>query len=146
MEEIIPFIVSLLTPLFRQIMPSNITSGKIQCSSGGSLSIQGIKKWICSGFTYTYIFEKQGGKSKKKYYLSYVIDLSKSVLLLCNYSHCIATIVLLLIAPSTVEDNDDIYIDVIINTIDGVKIVDFNSKCSIFQNIYNSFNIFNYPD
>ena len=136
MEEIISFVISLLTPLFRQIMPSNIASGKIPCTSGGSLSIQGIKKWICSGFTYTYIFEKQGGKSKKKYYLSYVIDLSKSALLLCNYSHCIATIVLLLIAPSTVEDNDDIYIDVIINTIKGVKIVDFNSKCSIFQNIY----------
>ena len=136
MEEIIPFIISLLTTLFRQIMPSNIASGKIQCTSGGSLSIQGIKKWICSGFTYTNIFEKQGGKNKKKYYLSYVIDLSKSALLLCNYSHCIATIVLLLIGPSTVEDNDDIYIDVIINTINGVKIVDFNSKCSIFQNIY----------
>ena len=135
MEDIILFIISLLTPLFRQIMPSNITSGKIPCMSGGSLSIQGIKKWICSGFTYTYIFEKQGGKSKKKYNLSFVIDLSKSVFLLCNYSHTIATIVLLLISPSTVEDNEDIYIDVIINTIDGIKIVDFNSKCSIFQNI-----------
>ena len=135
MEDIILFIISLLTPLFRQIMPSNIALGKIPCTSGGSLSIQGIKKWICSGFTYTYIFEKQGGKSKKKYNLSFVIDLSKSVFLLCNYSHTIATIVLLLISPSTVEDNEDIYIDVIINTIDGIKIVDFNSKCSIFQNI-----------
>ena len=135
MEEIISFIISLLTPLFRQIMPSNIASGKIPSTSGGSLSIQGIKKWICSGFTYTYIFEKQGGKNKKRYNLSYVIDLSRSALLLCNYSHCIATIVLLLIAPSTVEDNEEIFIDVLINTIDGVKIVDFNSKCTIFQNI-----------
>ena len=65
-EEIILFIQTLLTPLFRQIMPANIASGKIPCTSGGSLSIQGIKKWICSGFTYTYIFEKQGVKSKKK--------------------------------------------------------------------------------
>ena len=135
MEEIISFIVTLLTPLFRQIMPSNIASGKIPSTSGGSLSIQGIKKWICSGFTYTYIFEKQGGKNKKKYNLSYVIDLSRSSLLLCNYSHCIVTIVLLLIAPSTVEDNEEIFIDVLINTVYGVKIVDFNSKCTIFQNI-----------
>ena len=135
LEEFVPFFVSLLTPLFRQILPSNIASGKLPCSSGGSLSIQGIKKWICSGFTYTYIFEKRGSKNKKKYNLSYIIDLSKSVLLLCNYSHCIATIILLLIAPSTVEDNEDIYIDVIINTINGIKIVDFNSKCTIFQNI-----------
>ena len=66
MEDIILFIRALLTPLFRQIMPLNIVSGKILCTSGGSLSIQGIKKWICSGFTYTYIFEKQGGKNKKK--------------------------------------------------------------------------------
>ena len=136
MEKIISFISSLLTPLFRQIMPSNTPSGKIPCTSGGSLSIQGIKKWICSGFTYTYIFEKQGGKNKKKYNLSYVLDLSKSVLLKFNYSHCIATIVLLLIAPSTINDNDEIFIDVIINTIKGIKIVDFNSKCTIFQNIY----------
>ena len=135
LDEIITYIISILTPLFRHIMPSNIASGKIPCTSGGSLSIQGIKKWICSGFTYTYIFEKQGGKNKKKYNLSYVIDLSKSAFLLCNYSHCIATIILLLIAPSTVEDNEDIFIDVIINTFYGVKIVDFNSKCTIFQNI-----------
>ena len=135
LDELITYIINLLTPLFRQIMPSNIASGKIPCTSGGSLSIQGIKKWICSGFTYTYIFEKQGGKNKKKYNLSYVIDLSKSSLLLCNYSHCIATIILLLITPSTVEDNEEIYIDIIINTIGGIKIIDFNSKCTIFQNI-----------
>lgn len=55
--------------------------------------------------------------------------------MLCNYSHTIATIVILLIAPSTVEDNEEIFIDVIINTNDGVKIVDFNTKCSVFQNI-----------
>ena len=129
------FIISLLTPIFKKIMPPNTAAGKIPSTSGGSLSIRGIKKWICSGFTYTYIFEKQGGKNKKKYILSFVIDLSKSALLICNKSHCITTIILLLIAPSTVDDNEDIYIDVIINTISGIKIVDFNSKCTIFQNI-----------
>ena len=94
-------------------MPSNNASGEIPFISGRSLSIQGIKKWFCSGFTYTYIFEKQGGK-KKKYNLSFIINLSQSVLLLCNYSYAIATIVLLLISPSTVEDNDEIFIDIII--------------------------------
>ena len=77
----------------------------------------------------------QKARRKKKYNLSFVIDLSQSSLLLCNYSHTIATIVLLLISPSTIEDNEDIFIDLIINTIDGIKIIDFNSKCSIFQNI-----------
>jgi len=117
MEEIILYVRTLLTPLFRKILPPNAISGKIPCSSGGSLSIQGIKKWICSGFTYSYIFEKLGGKNKKKYNFSFIIDLSKSALLLCNYSHAIATIVLLLIAPSTVEDNEDIFIDIIFNSI-----------------------------
>ena len=56
MEEIILFIWTLVIPLFRQIMPSNIVSGKMPFSSGGSLFIHGIKKWICSGFTYTNIF------------------------------------------------------------------------------------------
>ena len=135
LEEIISFIKSLLTPIFLQILPSNFALGKIPCTSGGSLSIQGVKKWICSGFTYNNIFEKQDGKNKKKYNISFVFDLSSSALLYCNYSHCIATIILLLIAPSTVEDNEDIFIDVIINTINGIKIVDFNSKCEIFQNI-----------
>ncbi len=134
MEDIIIFVKTLLAPLFRLIMPSNVSLGKIPCTSGGSLSIQGIKKWICSGFTYTYIFEKQGGKNKKKYNLSFIIDLSQSSLLLCNYSHAIVTIILLLIAPSTIEDNEEIFIDVIINTINGINIIDFNSKCSIFQN------------
>ena len=134
MEEIIIFVKTLLAPLFRLIIPSNISLGKIPCTSGGSLSIQGIKKWICSGFTYPYIFEKQGGKNKKKYNLSFIIDLSQSSLLLCNYSHAIVTIILLLIAPSTIEDNEEIFIDVIINTINGINIIDFNSKCSIFQN------------
>ena len=101
-------------------MPSNIASGKITCTSGGILSIQGIKKWICSGFTYTYIFEKQG--EKKKYNLSFVIGLSQSVLLLCNYSHPIATIILLLIVPSTVENNEVIFIVVIINTLMELKL------------------------
>ena len=126
MEDIIIFVKTLLAPLFRLIMPSNVSLGKIPCTSGGSLSIQGIKKWICSDLhILTFL---------KKYNLSFIIDLSQSSLLLCNYSHAIVTIILLLIAPSTIEDNEEIFIDVIINTIYGINIIDFNSKCSIFQN------------
>ena len=72
---------------------------------------------------------------KKKYNFSFIIDLYQSALLLCNYSHAITTIILLLIAPSTVEDNKDIFIDFFFNSINGVKIICFNSKCSIFQNL-----------
>ena len=77
MEEIILYVRTLLTPLFRKILPPNAISGKIPCSSGGSLSIQGIKKWICSGFTYSYIFEKQGGKKKYIIFLLLLIFLNQ---------------------------------------------------------------------
>ena len=77
MEEIILFVRTLLTPIFTQIMPSNNASGEIPFISGRSLSIQGIKKWFCSGFTYTYIFEKQGGKKKNIIYLLLLIFLSQ---------------------------------------------------------------------
>jgi len=41
----------------------------------------------------------------------------------------------LLIAPSIIEDNEGIFIDVIINTYNGVKIFDFNCKCENYQKI-----------
>ena len=70
MEDIILFVRTLLTPLFRQIMSSNIVSGKIPCTSGGSLSIQGIKKWFR---IYIYfIFKKQGGKKNIIFLLSLI--------------------------------------------------------------------------
>jgi hypothetical protein len=44
-----------------------------------------------------------------------------------------STILLLLSAPSTIENNDNIFIDILINTINGIKLVDYNSKCNDFQ-------------
>ena len=43
------------------------------------------------------------------------------------------SILLLLSAPSTIENNDYIFIDILINTINGIKLVDYNSKCNDFQ-------------
>jgi len=133
LEKIIEFDKKYISSTLNNSLEKNIASGKILSSTGGNISIKGIKRWVCSGFTDTNIFEKKGGKDKRKYSLSFVIDLSKSVDLIFNYSHTIATIVLILILPSIIENNDDIFIDIIINSSTGVKIIDYNVKCNDFQ-------------
>ena len=123
----------LLKNSFELLLPDNISTSKVPCSSGGSVSIKLFKKFIISGFTNPNIFLKWGRKDKKVYYLSFIIDLSKSIVLEFNYSHVISNILLLLLAPSILDNNENIFIDLIINTINGIRIVDLNTKCSDFQ-------------
>ena len=131
--KIIEFDKKYIGSSLNNSIEKNISSGKIFSSSGGNISIKGIKRWICSGFTDTNIFEKKGGRDKRKYSLTFIIDLSKSFVLEFNYSHAIATIVLVLALPSIIENNDEIFIDIIINSFEGVRIIDYNAKCNDFQ-------------
>ena len=133
-EEFILLCRELTNKFFKKYLIDNLATSKIPCSSGGTISIQGLKRFICSGFTNLNIFEKLGGNKKKNYSLTYIIDLSESSLLECNINHILSTIILLLVAPSTLEYNEKIVIDVIINTKNGIKIIDYNSRCSIFKN------------
>ena len=133
-EELILLCRSLTNKFLKKYLTNNLATSKIPCSSGGTISIQGLKRFICSGFTNLNIFEKLGGNKKRQYSLSYIIDLSESALLECNINHILSTIILLLVAPSTLEYNEKILIDVIINTKNGIKIIDYNSSCSIFKN------------
>ena len=133
-DEIILLCRSFTNKFFKKYLIDNLATSKIPSSSGGTISIQGLKRFICSGFTNLNIFEKLGGNKKKQYSLTYIIYLSESSLLECNINHILSTIILLLIAPSTLEYNEKILIDVIINTKNGIKIVDYNSNCSIFKN------------
>ncbi|KAG4092785.1 hypothetical protein H8356DRAFT_1049181 [Neocallimastix lanati (nom. inval.)] len=125
----------ILKSQFGLAFAPNTSAGKIPSASGGTISIPAIKKWIVSGFTYKEIFLKKAGKTKRKYSITIVIDLSSSIHLSCNYSHAIATILLLLIAPSTLQDNDEIKLDVIISTLNGPKIMFMSSKASTFESI-----------
>ena len=119
---------------FKSFLDKNVASGKIYCSSGGSISARAfVKNWICSGFTNPNIFQKKGKKDKRVYNISYVIDLSISIKY--AFINTISTIIILLVAPSIIEDNEEIFIDIIINAYNGVRIYDFNSKCENYQKI-----------
>ena len=121
---------------FSDFFQKNINAEKTFSSSGGSISIKAIfKNWICSGFTNPKIFEQNGMLDKRKYNLFYIIDLSKNIQYEFNYYHAIATILLLLIAPSTIDENEDIFINIIINSSCQIKIIEYNAKCSDFKNI-----------
>ena len=59
-------------------------------------------KELKNGFApdlHIHIFLKSKVEKKNIYNFSFIIDLYQSALLLCNYSHAITTIILLLIAP-----------------------------------------------
>ena len=133
-NQIITFDKIILSSCFNNYFEKNVASKKILCSSGGNISIKGLLKWICSGFTYSNIFEKKGGKDKKIYHITFIIDLSESILLDFNYTHAIGTIIIMLISPLIIENNEEIYINIIINTYDGVKIIEYNTKCMEFKN------------
>eukprot|EP00833_Pecoramyces_ruminatium_P015996 jgi/Orpsp1_1/1190028/evm.model.d7180000076217.2 len=126
---------SILKSQFGLAYSPNISAGKIPSASGGTISIPAIKKWIVSGFTYKEIFLKKAGKTKRRYSITFAIDFSSSIHLSCNYSHAIATTLLLLIAPSTLQDNEEIKIDVIISTLNGPKVMYMSSKANTFESI-----------
>ena len=132
LEEIIKFEKNYLYQSFNNYLEYNFASGKVFCSSGGTISIRGIKRWISSGFTNANIFEKKGSDDVKKYIISYIIDVSKSAFNF-NPTHIISTILIMLLVPSIIENNEEILIDIIINTNSGVHIIDYNAKCEDFQ-------------
>jgi len=125
----------ILRSQFGLAFSPNISAGKVPSASGGTLSIPALKKWIVSGFTYKEIFLKKANKTKRKYSITIAIDFSSSIHLSCNYSHAIATVILLLLAPSTIQDNEEIKIDVVVSTRNGPKIMFLSSKVNTFESL-----------
>ena len=111
----------------------NFASGKIFCSSGGNFSIKGIQKFISSGFTDTNIFEKKSNEDTRKYIISFIFDISISAFSIFSSGHTILTILIMLLVPSIIENNEEIFIDVIISTNKGIKIIDYNTSYDNFQ-------------
>ena len=132
-EDVIKYNKDNLNSSFNNYFVKNYSSGNIFCSSGGNISIRGIKRWICSGFTNTNIFEKKGAEDTKKYIISFIFDLSKSAFTTFNSNHTISTIIVMLSAISLIENNQEVFIDIIINTNSGIKILDYNAKSEDFQ-------------
>ena len=132
-ESILTMSDAYLNKFFKNYLIDNVPTKKIPCSSGGSISIPRFIKFFCSGFSDPKIFEKLLGGKKKKYSIIYILDLSESVLLDCNYSHTITIILMLILAPTILDNVQQILIDIIINTKEGIKVVDFNSNSDIIK-------------
>lgn len=132
LEKMLRFEKNYFYQSFNNYFEYNFASGKVFCSSGGTISTRGIKRWVSTGFTNANIFEKKGADDVKKYIISFIIDISKSAFNF-NSSHIISTILIMLLAPSIIENNEEIFIDIIINTNGGVYIIDYNAKSEDFQ-------------
>ena len=122
----------------------NISTRTIYGSSGIKISIKAfISNFICSGGANPNIFERKGGNDKRRYYISFVVDFSESAFLAFNYQHSISNLILLLISPCLFDSNDEIFIDVIINSSESVKILEYNIESKEFKNIHKLAKIIN---
>lgn len=109
--------------------------------SGGTISTKAIfKNRVCSGFTYPKIFEQP---NKRSYDLVYVFDLSKFVKFDFIESNILSIIIILLLAPTIIDENEEIFIDIIINTKENVKIIEYNLECNLLKNDLRLNNIIN---
>jgi len=132
LEDMIKFEKEYFNSCLNNYFEDNFASGKIFCSSGGIISIRGLKKWISSGFVNTKIFERKGPDDSKKYIITFIFDISKYAYII-NSTHVILTILIMLLAPSIIESNEEILIDIIINTNNGIKIIDYNSRSEDYK-------------
>ncbi len=133
--DIVNYTKGVLLPILNLALTSNYSTGKVPSASGGTISITGLKKWIISGFTYREIFLKRTGKNKRKYNITIALDFSISVNLDCNYTHTIATILLILLTFETIPNNEEITIDILISTKNGIKIICLNNKAINFKTL-----------
>ena len=133
-----------LNSTISNIFEKNISTRTIYGSSGIKISIKAfISNYICSGGANPNIFERKGGNDKRRYYISFVVDFSESAFLKFNYQHTISSLILLLISPCLFDGNDEIFIDIIVNGSESVKIVDYNTESKEFKNINKLANIIN---
>ena len=122
---------------FSDCFEKNISTRIIYGPSGVKISIKAfISNYIFSDGANLDIFERKGGNDKRRYFISFVIDLSQSSFLIFNYQHMVSTLILLLISPSLIEGNNEIFIDIIVNSSEGVKIIDYNIESKDLKNIY----------
>ena len=92
---------------FNDLLEKNIATEKIYSTSGRTISTKAFfNNFVCSGFTNPKIFEQNGLVNKRSYNLVYVIDISNFVLFDFNRSQTLATIILLLLAPSIIDENE----------------------------------------
>jgi len=91
----------------------NLSSGKEPSQSSGQLSIQALRRFIASGYTYTYLFLKKSRKNERSYSISIVIDSTMRVFSSVNIVHSTYTIASFLGSLAHIPDSDIIKVNVI---------------------------------
>ena len=138
------FVKENLKSTFNDLFEKNISTEKIYSICGGTISTKAvINNLVCSGFTNPKIFVQKGPPNKRKYNLVYVIDLSNYILFDFIKINIIETIMTLLLAPTIIEENEEIFIDIILNTQENVKILEYNLECNQLKNNSRLNNIIN---
>jgi MoxR-like ATPase len=104
---------AIATTAFTPSLKPNVASGKEPSASSGELWIDGLRRFISSGFTYPYIFRKRARRNQKVYSVTIVIDSVQRLFMAMNASHTIPTLASLLGAFPLIPDSDDISVDVL---------------------------------
>jgi hypothetical protein len=108
--------------LMHSLLPNKAT-GKEPSQTSGELSISGLRRFISSGFTYTYLFLKKSRKNEKVYSITVVLDNTYRIFSLLNREHTITTVITLLESFAHVPDNNGIIIDFILASHNSVNIL-----------------------
>jgi hypothetical protein len=101
----------------------NRAAGKEPSQSSGELWMPGLRRFIASGFTYLYLFQKKAKNKEKAYIIEIVIDATQRIFSHLNIQHTIETITILLESLSFIAEGDDIKVDILIASLNSVKLL-----------------------
>ncbi|KAA6402261.1 MAG: hypothetical protein EZS28_002207, partial [Streblomastix strix] len=112
----IPFVGiarDIATKALTHSLVPNRAAGKEPSASSGQLWITGFRRFIQSGFTYTYLFLKKSRRNQKAYSITFVIDNTQRIFSPLNIQHSVTTIASLIGSYQFIPDGDEIVVDVI---------------------------------
>ena len=121
--------IDALTP---SLIP-NMASGKEPSQTSGQLSIPALRRFIASGYTYTYLFLKKSRKNERSYSISVVIDSTKRIFSSMNLLHSTYTIATFLGSLANIPDPENINVNVICCSHSQAQILLYNVPASSFQ-------------
>jgi hypothetical protein len=111
----------------------NLASGKEPSSSSGELWIEGLRRFIASGYTYQNLFRKRCRRNQKAYAITIVIDSVRRLFTLFNAYHAMTTIGTILASLHLVPDSDGVVADVIVSSSCKVFLLMSNIPVSQFS-------------
>jgi hypothetical protein len=101
----------------------NKSTGKEPSQSSGELSIAGLRRFIASGYTYTYIFLKKSRQNQKVYSITIVFDATIRAFSPLNFKHTMATTIALLESFAYIPGEEEIVLDFLLASYKSVRMV-----------------------